>query len=164
VTRFTLLHSSRIPGELPPPVILDPMVSFAAEHPEKFNLHIFVDEDDDSQPPAQVTKKLVGRISEGSLKHCIGAEDQPPPSWWDIFSRKQAPKAPEKPKRRILFLVCGPEAYVLECFAFFVQQSYLWDCSMIGAIAGPFGRNLSQGPVGGILGKMGYTSNEVYKL
>lgn len=36
--------------------------------------------------------------------------------------------------------------------------------SMIDAIAGPYGRNFSQGPVGGILGKMGYTSDEVYKL
>ena len=35
---------------------------------------------------------------------------------------------------------------------------------MIGAIAGPYGRNLSQGPIEGILGKLGYTSNQVYKL
>jgi cytochrome-b5 reductase len=35
---------------------------------------------------------------------------------------------------------------------------------MIGAIAGPYGRNLSQGPIGGILGNLGYTSNQVYKL
>ncbi|KAF5321649.1 hypothetical protein D9619_001002 [Psilocybe cf. subviscida] len=146
-TRFTLLHSSRIPAELPPSVILDPMISFAAEHPKDFNLHLFVDEDDGSQPSAQVSKKLIGRISESSLKQCIDAEDQPPPStsWRNSFSKKQAPQAPDGPKRRILFLVCGPEA-------------------MIGAIAGPFGRNLSQGPVGGLLGKMGYTSSEVYKL
>jgi len=35
---------------------------------------------------------------------------------------------------------------------------------MIGAIAGPYGRNLSQGPVGGVLQKLGYDSSQVYKL
>lgn len=119
MTRFTLLHSSRIPGELPPPVILDPMVSFAAEHPEKFSLHIFVDEDDGSQTTSQVSKKLIGRISEASLKKCIGAEEQPPPStsWWKSLPKKQAPEVLEEPKRRILFLVCGPEAYVFGRFS-----------------------------------------------
>ncbi|KAJ7781521.1 hypothetical protein B0H16DRAFT_1498676 [Mycena metata] len=44
-----------------------------------------------------------------------------------------------------LFLVCGPEP-------------------MITAIAGPYGRNFSQGEIGGVLGELGYTSSEVYKL
>lgn len=35
---------------------------------------------------------------------------------------------------------------------------------MISAIAGPFGRNFSQGLVGGVLGEMGYTSDQVRKL
>jgi cytochrome-b5 reductase len=35
---------------------------------------------------------------------------------------------------------------------------------MVNAIAGPYGRNFSQGDVGGILGDMGYSSHEVYKL
>ena len=35
---------------------------------------------------------------------------------------------------------------------------------MVDAIAGPFGRNFSQGPIGGILGKLGYNSDQVYKL
>ena len=35
---------------------------------------------------------------------------------------------------------------------------------MISAIAGPYGRNFSQGAVGGILGRMGITSDRVYKL
>ena len=35
---------------------------------------------------------------------------------------------------------------------------------MIGAIAGPYGRNFSQGPIGGILGRMGIASDHVYKL
>ena len=35
---------------------------------------------------------------------------------------------------------------------------------MINAISGPYGRNFSQGVVSGILGNMGYTSSQVYKL
>lgn len=35
---------------------------------------------------------------------------------------------------------------------------------MVAAVAGPFGRNMSQGPVGGVLGEMGYKSDEVWKL
>ena len=35
---------------------------------------------------------------------------------------------------------------------------------MIAAIAGPLGRNLSQGQVSGALGEMGLKSSEVYKL
>jgi cytochrome-b5 reductase len=35
---------------------------------------------------------------------------------------------------------------------------------MINAISGPYGRNFSQGLVGGVLGEMGYTSKEVWKL
>ena len=35
---------------------------------------------------------------------------------------------------------------------------------MIGAIAGPYGRNFSQGTVAGILGRMGIASDCVYKL
>lgn len=35
---------------------------------------------------------------------------------------------------------------------------------MVTAIAGPYGRNFSQGEVGGILGELGYTSDQVRKL
>jgi cytochrome-b5 reductase len=35
---------------------------------------------------------------------------------------------------------------------------------MIRALAGPYGRNFSQGEVGGALGELGYTSSEVRKL
>ncbi|GAA5934580.1 hypothetical protein JCM10213_002018 [Rhodosporidiobolus nylandii] len=47
-------------------------------------------------------------------------------------------------KRRVV-VVCGPEG-------------------MLNAVAGPRGRNFSQGPVGGILQELGYTSKEVVKL
>ena len=35
---------------------------------------------------------------------------------------------------------------------------------MINAIAGPYGRNFSQGPVGGVLGRLGCRSDQVWKL
>jgi cytochrome-b5 reductase len=35
---------------------------------------------------------------------------------------------------------------------------------MINAIAGPYGRNFSQGEVGGVLGELGCTSDHVRKL
>ncbi|GAA6043239.1 hypothetical protein JCM8097_008477 [Rhodosporidiobolus ruineniae] len=47
-------------------------------------------------------------------------------------------------KRRVV-VVCGPEG-------------------MVEAVAGPRGRNFSQGPVGGILRELGYTDKEVVKL
>lgn len=36
--------------------------------------------------------------------------------------------------------------------------------SMVAAISGPFGRNLSQGIISGVLGEMGYKSENVWKL
>ncbi|KAM0756512.1 ferredoxin reductase-like protein [Meredithblackwellia eburnea MCA 4105] len=44
-----------------------------------------------------------------------------------------------------MVVVCGPEG-------------------MVNAIAGPRARDLSQGPVGGVLGQLGYTSDQVIKL
>jgi cytochrome-b5 reductase len=35
---------------------------------------------------------------------------------------------------------------------------------MIAAVAGPYGRNYSQGSVGGILAELGFTSDQVRKL
>ncbi|GAA5898993.1 cytochrome b5 reductase family protein [Sporobolomyces salmoneus] len=49
------------------------------------------------------------------------------------------------PEKRRVIVICGPEG-------------------MIEAIAGPRGRNFSQGKVGGVLGELGYGENEVVKL
>ncbi|PPQ83260.1 hypothetical protein CVT25_003999 [Psilocybe cyanescens] len=141
-TQFTLLHSSRVPEELPPPSLLDPMITFSVENPEKFRFHVFVDEQDGSKPSTSISGINTGRITEGSLKPYLIPEE-PKVSWWSSMFYKAPPLNTQS--RRILFLVCGPEP-------------------MIGAIAGPYGRNLSQGSVGGILGKMGFTSDQVYKL
>ncbi|GAA5836581.1 hypothetical protein JCM3766R1_006960 [Sporobolomyces carnicolor] len=52
---------------------------------------------------------------------------------------------PKDPTRRRVVVICGPEG-------------------MINAVAGPRGRNFSQGPVGGYLRELGYSENEVVKL
>jgi len=141
-TRFTLLHSSRIPAELPPPALLDPLTTFSKANPEKFKFHVFVDDKDGSISPSYVPTIKEGRITEKELKSCLGFE-KPRNAWWTRLFWDAAPQ--DETPQRILFLVCGPEV-------------------MVGAIAGPYGRNLSQGPVSGILGNMGYSSDQVYKL
>ncbi|KAF8165019.1 hypothetical protein B0H34DRAFT_687447 [Crassisporium funariophilum] len=138
-SRFTLLHSSAVSAELPPPPVLEPLVAFAAEHPEKFRIHVFVDEQDYSTSPLKLPRVNIGRITDAALHQCLAPENETV-SWWSQLFRKTA-----KIPRRTLFLVCGPEP-------------------MIRAVAGPYGRNLSQGAVGGILGRMGITSEQVYKL
>ncbi|CAA7260215.1 unnamed protein product [Cyclocybe aegerita] len=143
-TRFTLLHSSRTPAELPPPTLLNPLSQFAAKHPDRFRFHVFVDEQDGSKASAIVPPLNTGRISEASLKKCLSTGEESSSWWTRLFSKPQ-----EAPPRRILFLVCGPEPNTQR---------------MIGAIAGPYGRNFSQGPVGGILAKLGYNADQVYKL
>ncbi|KAF7353036.1 NADH-cytochrome B5 reductase [Mycena venus] len=137
-TRFTLLHSSPTPSELPPPAILDPLRSYAAAYPEKFALHLFVDSRD-GDAPTNLPPLQVSRIGKPAIQHSLRLKPLP---WWRIFSTAQTS---DNTPRRTLFLVCGPEP-------------------MINAIAGPYGRNFSQGPVGGVLGELGYSSNEVRKL
>ncbi|KAH9482406.1 NADH-cytochrome b5 reductase 2 [Psilocybe cubensis] len=142
-TRFTLLHSSRVPEELPPPSLLDPMITFSIDNPDKLKFHVFVDEQDGSEPSTSIPAIYTGRISENTLKRHVFPEE-PKISWWmSLFTNP--PPTPDPRSRRILFLVCGPEP-------------------MISAIAGPYGRNFSQGSVGGILGKLGIVSDQVYKL
>ncbi|KAJ6516180.1 ferredoxin reductase-like C-terminal NADP-linked domain-containing protein [Mycena sanguinolenta] len=136
-TRFTLLHSSPTPSELPPPEILGRLRAYAKAHPEKFALHLFVDSRDGDRP-ADLPSLEVGRIQKPTIERCLGLKPFSP--WRNLFAQ-----APQKTPRKTLFLVCGPEP-------------------MINAIAGPYGRNFSQGPIGGVLGELGYTSSEVRKL
>lgn len=139
-TKFTLIHSSRNPEQLPPPALLQPLQAFAQDNPGRFNVHFFVDSATpvDSRP---TPKFQVGRISQLGLEKCLGVVKKKPPLWQRMLLRS----APDPAPRKTLFLVCGPEP-------------------MINAISGPYGRNFSQGVVGGILGNMGYTSSQVYKL
>ncbi|KAF7301505.1 NADH-cytochrome B5 reductase [Mycena indigotica] len=66
--RFTLLHSSRTPEELPPPEILEPLGKYAASHPDNFALHLFVDGGD----RAAHTGLRLGRIGKKDIQNCLG--------------------------------------------------------------------------------------------
>ncbi|KAH7916137.1 hypothetical protein BJ138DRAFT_1140264 [Hygrophoropsis aurantiaca] len=142
-TRFTLLHSSRTPSELPPSDILGPLLRYAKESPSCFSLGLFVDAFSEAKSPEYITQKInIGRIDRNAVQNMIQPEEDLP--WWQsIFFEKRTSTV--SPKRKILFLVCGPE-------------------SMINAIAGPYGRNFSQGKVGGILEEMGCNSYQVWKM
>ncbi|KXN87918.1 NADH-cytochrome b5 reductase 2 [Leucoagaricus sp. SymC.cos] len=139
-TKFTLIHGSRTPEELPPEQILAPLFDYAEKLPERFRLKLFVDADDGSKPPLPVTPLEIGRVSDEHMKHIMGVPE--PTRWQKWFGSKDS-----RPiiHQRTLFLVCGPEP-------------------MIASVAGPYGRNYSQGPTSGILGKLGITPKQVLKL
>lgn len=79
----------------------------------------------------------------------------------DFLGRKQ------EGKRKVV-VICGPEG--VSSFRSpdqFRGSDLLIDSvrfRMINAIAGPRGRNFSQGPVGGYLKELGYAEKEVVKL
>ncbi|KAH9951675.1 ferredoxin reductase-like protein [Amylocystis lapponica] len=145
-TRFTLLHSSHTPDELPPPAMLEPLLAAAEGHPERLKLALHVDSLNGPMPPCLRASDLqVGRIGKAAIEHALGSDDGSG-RWWQYLRRKAMHRQePDSPNRKVLFLICGPQP-------------------MIDAIAGPFGRNYSQGAVGGILGGMGYDTDQVYKL
>jgi cytochrome-b5 reductase len=138
--RITLLHSSRTPSELPPRDILDPLIKFAQHNPEKFRLKFFVDSFGESKGQSFTELEVhKGRISKDSICGVLNSASRIP--WWrNLFSQDS-----DISDRKILFLVCGPE-------------------QMVEAIAGPYGRNYSQGPVGGVLRSLGCKSRQVWKL
>lgn len=144
-TRFTLLHSSRRPIELPPTEILAPLLSCAQKSPERLTVSLFVDSLEGPQHPSITSAALrVGKISRDAVERAVGSTRNS--SWWQSLLRTgfRSENLPRDGKR-ILFLVCGPDP-------------------MISAIAGPFGRNFSQGEVGGVLAAMGYEREQVWKL
>ena len=111
-TRFTLLHSSRTPGELPPLELLNPLTAFAKEQPERFKFHVFIDSDDGSKTPGGSPPFNTGRINENALREYVVGIDSPI-SWWKRLFDKPRPKE-DPSKKRIMFLVCGPEPYVFK--------------------------------------------------
>ncbi|KAF8665645.1 hypothetical protein AX16_000100 [Volvariella volvacea WC 439] len=138
-TRFTLLHSSPTPEELPPLPMLDKMRDYAHTHPQRFRLQLYVDRLDNSRNtlPEDVSQT---RISKKDIQRAT-SNDNGVASWW----RKWRLSAQPVSERKTLALVCGP-------------------MPMIAAIAGPYGRNFSQGPVGGILAELGFTPDRVWKF
>ncbi|GAA5867904.1 hypothetical protein JCM3774_004716 [Rhodotorula dairenensis] len=95
-----------------------------------------------AQDPAHVSLHyLVDRPEPGTLT-------KPPPDMTvGLIDRSKLETAigPKQDEKRRVVLVCGPEG-------------------MVEAVAGPRGRNFSQGRVGGILQQLGYTEKEVVKL
>lgn len=103
--RFTLIHGSRTPEELPPEQILGPLTTYAENHPNRLRLKLLVDTDDGS--PSMTSLPLeVGRVSEEHVKRILGSPE--PTRWQKWFGRKDTRSSiPSK----TLFLVCGPEQY-----------------------------------------------------
>ncbi|TFL05886.1 hypothetical protein BDV98DRAFT_499625 [Pterulicium gracile] len=134
-TRFTLLHSSLCPEELPPDELLAPFRRFARDRPDRLRVALHVD-----QLAGRNSDVVLGRIGRADIEKAAGVSNPPWYAFWRSAAQTPAPR-----ERKIMFLICGPD-------------------TMITAIAGPFGRNLSQGPVGGILGELGFSSHQVYKL
>ncbi|KAI9512266.1 ferredoxin reductase-like C-terminal NADP-linked domain-containing protein [Russula earlei] len=149
-TRFTLLHASRSPAELPPLTLLQPLIDFAIAHPEYLRLELFVDSTSGAPWPESVAKHLkVGRVDRFSIAHALGISDGAR-SWFSWFTNlwtREQPNVGDSDIRRknVLVLVCGPER-------------------MVAAIAGPYGKNYSQGKVGGVLAELGFTAGQVWKL
>jgi len=152
-TRFTLLHGSLTPSELPPPSILGPLADLQRRHPERFSLQLFVDALPSGPPAYQVGRDSlplsVRRIQPDDLANAVK-----PPTSTSFTPRRTIfsylfPLPPEPPRRapdkKVLFLVCGPEP-------------------MVEAFAGPRARDLTEGEIGGMLGEMGYGKGEVRKL
>ncbi|KAG1753802.1 uncharacterized protein EDB91DRAFT_1286495 [Suillus paluster] len=138
--RITLLHSSRSPSELPPREVLNPLLKLAQHNPDRLRLKLFVDSLDESNGQRFTDLEMHhGRIGKDSIRRALYSASRL--SWWrGLFSRDS-----EDSDRKILFLVCGPQ-------------------QMVEAIAGPYGRNYSQGPIGGVLQSLGYKSHQVWKL
>ncbi|KAI9001109.1 ferredoxin reductase-like C-terminal NADP-linked domain-containing protein [Trametes punicea] len=144
-TRFTLLHSSRRPTELPPAEMLRPLLAYSQAHPDRLRLSLFVDSSEGPPHPAvPVSWLTVGRIGKPAIEHAMGSRTR---SWWrTLFSGSSGEDREDDTNgKKVMFLVCGPDP-------------------MVAAIAGPYGRNFSQGDVGGALGELGYGRESVWKL
>ncbi|KAI6004080.1 hypothetical protein EDD15DRAFT_2156765 [Pisolithus albus] len=142
--RLTLLHASKTPADLPPAHMMEFLHSIAEKHPDKFRFRVFVDSLD---VPQQLKTKIpldltCDRIGKSALQDALRLKKVTP--WWEaLFWPTSVPAVAED--RRLIVLICGPE-------------------HMVNAVAGPYGRNYSQGKVGGILAELGLKSHQVWKL
>lgn len=107
-TRFTLLHSSRNPSELPPPELLQPLLDIAKEHPERLRINLFVDSMDGQIAPAydlqvqQIDKEGI----ENALELSSSSSGDP---FWKRLLRVKASKSDNIHEKVVAVLVCGPE-------------------------------------------------------
>src|SRR6266404_4561924 len=104
-TRFTLLHASRSPSELPPAPILQSLVEFAGAHPDHLRVRLYADSGPQARVPENVARSLqVGRIDKCSIAHALGISDRPW-SWGSWINGGDE----DIRKKNILVMVCGPE-------------------------------------------------------
>lgn len=100
-TRFTLLHSSRRPEELPPTYLLKPLTDYAEKEPDRLKVELFVDNCDEA-PTSQLNVK---RIDRSAIESSLGMT-KPKTSWWSGLWPSN--ESHVTPKRR-MYLICGPE-------------------------------------------------------
>lgn len=115
-TRFTLLHSSRRPTELPPAELLRPLLAYSQAHPDKLNLRLFVDSSEGPSHPAAPSSTLaVGRIGRAAIEDAMGAGSK---SWWrSLFGASSSSRSlGNEAGKKVMFLVCGPDPYVKHPF------------------------------------------------
>ncbi|KAN0097677.1 hypothetical protein V8E55_002123 [Tylopilus felleus] len=139
--RFTLLHGSRSLADLPPSSMIQSLTTISQEYPDKFQFHLFVDSMNDTSETQPLNVQR-GRIDKSEVQDALRLTHSTP--WWRRLFGQSSPTSLASEKR-VLVLVCGPEG-------------------MVNAVAGPYGRNYSQGKVGGVLGELGLQSHQVWKL
>lgn len=140
-THYTLIHSSPATSTLPPPALLDTLTSWARRYPRHLSLNVCVDARDLPDPAYGTSTLHEGRIGRGVLERALrrrGLLQSDASSW--LFWRRRS-SSPDHARRRVLFLVCGPDP-------------------MIRAIAGPKGAQVT----GGVLGELGFREEHVRRL
>lgn len=107
-TRFTLLHSSRTPGELPPAELLRPLIDRARQDPAQLRVAFFVDQKDGSGAEVvRLSDIHEGRIGDADIRRVLG--DEPERTWWPTIFHWNSDRPTLPNDKKILFLVCGPE-------------------------------------------------------
>jgi cytochrome-b5 reductase len=111
----------------------------------------------------------MGRIDKSSVAGALEISDGSwsRSSWIANFWTRQ-PDAGESDirKKNVLVLVCGPERYVALASppTAPADQIPITITRMVAMIAGPYGKNYSQGKVGGVLAELGFKAGQVWKL
>ena len=107
-TRFILLHSSRVPSELPPHDLLQNLAFGAGAQPNRTKVHYFVDSFDGPVNPSVPNEKLqLGMINRRAIDRALGFESPAP--WWQRLFKDNVACSTSRTDHKVLFLVCGPE-------------------------------------------------------
>lgn len=119
--------------------------------------------------PESVARHMkVERIDKSSIARALDISDG---AWsWSPWTTNLWARGQSKVgdtdirKKNVLVLVCGPEPYVLWFLPLVPSADQISITRMVAAIAGPYGRNYSQGKVGGVLAELGFKAGQVWKL